>query len=157
MKTLIAFYSRTGTTKKVAEALAGKLGADLEEIKDTVDRGGVRGYLVSGKDAMMRKLTVLEPVTRNVSDYDLVIAGTPIWSWNISSPIRTYLTEQKSNFKNLAFFCTMGGSGDEKAFKEMEETSGKKPLTAASFLTREVASDNFSEKTDKFVNDINKI
>jgi len=117
MKTLIVYYSRTGATKKLAGFLAEKLGAESEEIKDTVKRAGVTGYLLAGRDASLRRLTKLETIKNNPADFDLVIIGTPIWAFNMSAPIRTYLTEQKDKFKRVAFFCTMGGSGDEKAFK----------------------------------------
>ncbi len=157
MKILVAYYSRTGTTQKVAEAIASKKGAEIEEIKDTVKRSGAKGYLISGRNAMRRKLTQLEPVKFNPADYDLVIVGTPIWAWNISVPVRTYLAEQKDKFKQVAFFCTMGGSGDAKVFQEMEKIIGQKPIAVFSTLTKEVAEDNYSEKLDVFLKELNMV
>lgn len=151
MKTLVVFYSRTGTTKKVAEALASKMGADLEEIKDTVDRSGIKGYLFSGRDAMKKNLTVLRQLSKDVSQYDLVVIGTPIWI-TVSVPVRTFLVQHKNEFaKNVAFFCTMGGSGDEKAFKEMEEIVGKKPLATLTLRTRDVVKGNMEHGTEEFL------
>lgn len=166
MKTLVVFYSRTGTTKKVGEAITEKFGAeaDIEEIKDTVDRKGIKGYLISGRDAMKRRLTKLEPAKFDPAEYDLVIIGTPIWGWNMSVPVRTYLTENKDKFqpkagqpmadKRVAFFCTMGGSGDEKAFSEMTEIIGKRPIATLALRTVEVVKNNFSEKLEKFIEKI---
>lgn len=151
MKTLIAYYSRTGTTKKVAENLAARLDADLEEIRDTADRSGIKGYLRSGRDAMKKNLTKLEPAGRNASEYDLVIVGTPIWAWNVSAPTRTYLEENKSKLKQAAFFCTMGGSGDQQAFAEMERISGQKPAGTLALKTVEVTKDMAEEKITDFV------
>lgn len=150
MKTLVVFYSRTGTTKKVALEIANKLGAEIEEIKDTVNRSGVKGYLVSGRDAMKKRLTTLELTTKNPADFDLVIIGTPIWGWNMSVPVRTYITEKKGDFKKVAFFCTMGGTGDDKAFAEMEQIIGQKPVATLALLTRDVAKNDFAEKLEKF-------
>lgn len=155
-KILVVYYSRTTTTKKVAEILADKLGADLEEIKDVVNRMGVKGYLISGRDATLRKLTTLEKSDKNPSDYDLVIIGTPIWSWNMSVPVRTYITENKDKFKQAAFFCTMSGSGDERAFKEMSEIIGKKPSATLALKTIEVVKNLSGEKIDEFVKNINQ-
>ena len=155
MKTLVAYYSRTGTTKKIAEILAEKLGADVEEIRDTVNRQGIKGYLMSGRDAMKKNLTKLEALKFNPKEYDLVIIGTPIWGWNMSVPIRTYLTENKDQFSKVAFFCTMGGSGDVKAFAEMEQITGRKPLVTLSLKTVEVVKNNFSEKLEDFVAKLN--
>ena len=153
-KILIAYYSRTGTTKKAAEFLAEKLGADCEEIKDTIDRSGAKGYFISGRDGTFRKLTTLQPLHKNTADYDLVIIGTPIWSWNMSSPIRTYLTEYKNEFKQVAFFCTMGGSGDERAFAEMAEIAGQDPVATFALTTKEVVTNNFQQKAEAFVGSV---
>lgn len=150
-KILVVYYSRTQTTKNVAKILAEKLGADLEEIKDTVNRMGAKGYLISGRDATLRRLTTLLKSEKNPADYDLVIIGTPIWSWNMSVPVRTYVTENKSNFPEVAFFCTMGGSGDERAFKEMSEIIGKEPVGTLTIKTVDVVKNLAEEKIEEFV------
>lgn len=149
-KILVAYYSRTGTTKKAAELIAQKLGAELEEIKDTVDRSGIKGYLLSGRDATLKRLTELHPIAKNPAEYDLVVIGTPIWSWNVSAPIRTYATEQKKNLKNVAFFCTMGGSGNERAFATLSEISGEKPLATLALKTREVVAGGIEKSVTSF-------
>ena len=155
MKILVVFYSRTGTTKKVGEMIAQKIGADIEEIKDTVNRSGAVGYLRSGRDAMKKRLTKLEPLERDMADYELVIIGTPIWAWNLSAPVRTYITEQKDKFKRVAFFCTMGGSGDKRAFSEMEKLIGRKPEATLAFRTVDVVKENIAEGVEKFAEAIN--
>jgi flavodoxin len=151
MKTLVVFYSRTGTTKKIAEAIAVRTGADLEEIKDTVDRSGAMGYIQSGRDAMKKKLTKLEPLKCDPDQYDLVVIGTPIWGWNMSVPVRTFITEQKEKFRKVAFFCTMGGSGDKKAFSEMEKIIRMKPIGTLALKTKNVAVDKFSVEFEGFI------
>ena len=151
MKTLIVFYSRTGTTKKVAQALAQKLAADAEEIRDKVDRSGIIGYMKSGRDAMKGKLTELEPVAKDPAGYDLVIIGTPNWGRHISAGVRTYLTEQKEKIKKTAFFCTQGGSGDDKVFAEMKNVLGKDPTALLTVSAKEAAKGEFEEKLDKFI------
>ena len=155
MKILVTFYSRTGTTKKVGEMIAEKLNAQVEEIKDTVNRKGIKGYLISGRDAIKKKLTKLEPVTQNPANFDLVVVGTPVWGGNMSVPVRTYLTENKDRFKNVAFFCTMGGSKEGKVFSEMEEVIEKGSRTTLALRTREVVKEEFLEKVEKFVVEIN--
>lgn len=156
MKILIAYYSRTGTTKKVAENLKAKLGAEveMEEIQDSVERKGIKGYLISGRDAMRKKLTKLLPIQFPVENYDLVIIGTPIWGWNMSVPVRTYITEQKGKFKSVAFFCTMGGSGDDTAFNEMGEIIGQVPKATLALKTVEVVKNTFAEKLSEFIGKI---
>ncbi|MEI7497765.1 MAG: flavodoxin [Candidatus Falkowbacteria bacterium] len=151
MKTLILYYSRTGTTRKLAEYLAGKLGADLEKVKDTVDRSGAMGYLSAGKDATLRKLTKIEPIHATISNYDLVILATPIWSWNLSVPIRTLAEEYKTEFKNIALVCTMGGSGDLRAKKDLEVIINKKIELQLALTTKEVVMGTFESKANDFI------
>ena len=62
MKTLVVFYSRTGTTKKVGENIAKILKCDSEEIFDTKDRMGVVGYMQAGKDAMFKNAEFVDVI-----------------------------------------------------------------------------------------------
>jgi flavodoxin len=155
MKTLILFYSRTGMTKKVAEKLAVIFNADTEEVCDTVNRSGAGGYLLSGRDATFKKLTILKPLTHDISKYELVIIGTPIWAWTMSTPVRTLLTEQKDKINKVAFFCTQGGSGAEKAFIQMAQLLNKQPVASFSLLTKEVAQDKMLDVLNNFAAKIN--
>lgn len=150
MKTLILFYSRTGTTKKVAEKIATILKADIEEVSDSINRSGIRGYLIAGKEAVSKKIITINPIINNISDYDLVIIGTPVWAWTMSSPIRSLITEQKENFKQVAFFCTQGGEGNQGALSDMIKLSNKEPIATLSLLTKKVLHDQIEEDINNF-------
>lgn len=153
-KILVVYYSRTGTTKKIAELLAEKLNSDLEEIKSAKNYRGIWGYLIAGREAMLKKPTDLAPVVKNPADYDLIVIGTPVWAGNVSSPVRTYLMRNKNDSKNIACFCVMGGSGDERTLAEMENIFGQKSIAAFSLLTKEVIENKAEEKIEEFVNKI---
>lgn len=151
MKTLILYYSRTGTTKKVAERLASVLGADIENVVDNVNRSGIRGYMISGRDAVKKTLIKINPLTHNISDYDLVIIGTPVWAWTMSAPIKSLITELKDNLKQVAFFCTQGGEGNQGAISNMIKLSGKEPLASLSLLNKKVVKDQIEKEINDFV------
>ncbi len=148
---LVVFYSRTGNTRKIAQAIAEKLKCPIEEIFDTKNRNGIKGYLSAGRDATFRKLTQIKPIAHNPKDYDIIIIGTPIWSFDISSPIRTYLEQNKWALKNVAFFCTMGGSGSERAFAGMEKICTRKPLATLALTAKETSENKFEEKIKQFL------
>jgi flavodoxin len=154
-KILIAYYSRTGITKKVGKIISAKLNCEVEEIFTVKNVSGVLGYLACGREAGAKKPADIKPTAKNPADYDLVIIGTPIWAWNLSSPVRAYLINNVGKFKNIACFCTMGGSGAENAFREMENITGLKSLTGLAVLTKEAK--NCEEKINKFVDEINKL
>ncbi len=151
MKILVVFYSRSGKTKKVAEAILKILKCDKEEIFDIKSREGIVGFLSAGTDANLRRLTVIKEIENNPSLYDLVIIGTPIWSSNISTPIRTYLTLHKEGFQNVAFFCTRLGSDAKKVFDGMKNLSQKTPLALLQLTSREVTRDQYIQKVKEFV------
>jgi len=154
MKILVAFYSRSGKTKKVGEAISEILKCDKEEIFDTKNRRGIPGFLSSGSDANFRRLTAIKEIKNNPSLYDLVIIGTPIWSSNVSTPIRTYLSLHKDDFKKVAFFCTRLGSNTEKVFVDMRNLSQKTPIALLELTSREVIRDQYMEKVKEFIKNL---
>lgn len=149
-KTLIVFYSRSGHTQKVAEAIAEAHDADLEAIRDVQSRNGIFGYFRSGREAWRQQLTDIQPVEKNPEHYDLVVIGTPVWAGQLSSPVRTYVAEHHGHFKEVAFFCTEGGSGGEKVFKQLEELCGRKPVTCMILTERELKSRSYLQRVAAF-------
>ncbi len=137
-RVLVVFYSRTGTTKGVAESLAGAVRGDLEGIADRTKRSGMLGYLRSGYEAARRRLIQIAPAVHDPSTYDLVIIGTPIWNLSVSSPVRSYLHRHRGAFRKVAFFCTCGGRGDARAFAQMTEISGATPIATLVVRDKEV-------------------
>ncbi|MEM2885773.1 MAG: flavodoxin [Thermoproteota archaeon] len=151
---LVVYYSRTGTTKKVAETIAQALGCDVEEVIDTKDRSGLIGWLRSGRDAASRKLTTIEKTKNRPETYDVVVIGTPVWNGKASTPIMTYVSQYKDLFKEVAFFCTHDGSG-EGALRDLETLCGKKPLaTLALRRKQEVATGEYVGKAKRFASKV---
>ena len=99
MRILIAYFTRTGTTKKVAEKLAESLGADLEQVQDKKDRQGMLGYIIAGHDIVRKKPTEIEETKFSPSEYELIIIGTPVWVGRVTPAIRKYIELNKEKFK----------------------------------------------------------
>ena len=154
MKILVVFYSRSGRTRKIAEVISKILKCDKEEIFDIKSREGIVGFLSAGTDANLRRLTAIKEIKNNPSLYDLVIIGTPVWSSNISTPIRTYLFLYKEEFKKVAFFCTRLGSDAEKVFTDMKNLSQNTPVALLALTSREVARDQYMQKVKEFLKNL---
>jgi len=154
MKILIVFYSRTKTTKKVAQEMANSLQCDIEELIDTKKREGALAYVAAGRDAITKTLAKIQETKYDPSDYDIVIIGTPIWAGTLSCAIRTYLNDQKDKLNNVAVFCTKGGEGKPKIYNEIKNTFGLKPKAELTLLTKEVANNNHKEKLHAFINEL---
>ncbi|MBR0059219.1 MAG: flavodoxin [Methanobrevibacter sp.] len=151
MKILVAYYSRTNVTKKVAEEIASKTDADIEQIISKVKYDGKIGYMRGGKDAISAKIVDLEPLKFNPSDYDLIYLGVPVWASKAANPMISYIKQNEGKFNNVKFFATAGSSGFEGTFKQMEEFIGKAPLKTLALTTKEVKKDEFKSQLDTFL------
>ena len=148
MKTLVAYYSRTNITKKLAQDIAGKTNADIEEIIPKVNYQGKLGFARGGKDAISEKIIDLEDTKRDVEDYDIVYVGGPLWAGKTSTPVISYLKQNEGKFKSVKFFMTAGSTDFENAFAQMEKFSIK-PLKTMGLTTKEVKKDDYS--LDSFI------
>lgn len=156
MKLLVAYYSRTGRTRTIAQTVAKQLGADLDEIVDHKKRTGLLGWLRAGRDAGSRHLTTIT-VKRNPASYDTVLLGSPIWNGNMTPAARTYLTNHKVAGKLVAFFFTSGGNKIEKAVKEMQDLAkGATVLGTLGLRQKEVKSGQYEEQVKAFVDKLRR-
>lgn len=115
---ICVYYSRTGKTKAAMAEIADALNCELVRVRDKVDRKGALGWMRCGLDAM-RKRT--QPINRLVteqplSDYRLVILGTPIWAGRCSSVMRGLLKRRGYEMANVAYVIT---HGSEALYKEV--------------------------------------
>jgi flavodoxin len=150
-KTLVVYYSRTGTTRRLAEALAKALQADIEPIVEARNRSGILGYLRSLADTRQERGASIRPMKTDPKSYDLVVIGTPVWAWSVSAPVRSYLVANAGRMPDVAFFCTMGNQGGERAFKQMQAVVGKAPRANCAVTAREVANETSGTRIAQFL------
>jgi flavodoxin len=150
-KILVVYYSRSGTTRKVAQSLATALQCDSEEIVDARSRNGMLGYLRSVIEARRRVPARIALSIKDPSTYDLIVVGTPVWAWSLSSPVRAYMIANSARFPALAFFCTLGGAGSDSAFAQMQDLAGKSPVACLSVTARDLASGSYRSRLSAFV------
>ncbi len=158
MNGLIIFFSRTGRTRRVAEAIQEVTGFDLEEIKEKVGRGGALGYLKSGMESTRRMIPQIIPLKHDPAQYDIVVLGTPIWASNMSSPIRAFTTENKNKINNIALFCTGDGVEPKKVFISISELMGKEPTATFGLIGSEREDEEVvSRKIQEFAEKLNAL
>lgn len=153
MKTLVVFYSRTGTTKNMAELIAKKLHADIDEIVDKKNRKGILGFIFGGRDAMKQSLTEIS-VSKNPADYDLVVIGTPVWVGASTPAFRTYLNQYKKDLKKTAVFATSGGDTVDKTVVVLENYLNKKPIASVGWTNAEINQNQIDSKLNNFVENL---
>lgn len=116
-KILVAYFSCSGVTKRVAEELAEVAGADLYEIKPKLP------YTKADLNWMDKKsrstIEMQNPASRpaiadvvsNMENYDVVLVGFPIWWYVAPTIIHTFLESYDFSGKTIVPFATSGGSG----------------------------------------------
>lgn len=132
-RVLVVYFSRSGTTARLASMLAGALDADLEAIRESgagrkPARSGALGYLRSVVEAVRQRPAAIEPPVHDPAAYDVVIVGSPVWARSVSSPVRAWLVAHRASLKHVAFFCSLGGSGAANALDQMRALAGKPPV-----------------------------
>lgn len=121
MKTLVAYFSATGTTEAVAKDLAEVTGATLYEIKPEVkytaadldwtvktSRSSVEMQDKNSRPAIVKDLD-------NADNYDVIFIGFPVWWYTAPTIINTFIEAYGFEGKTVIFFATSGGSSIDKA------------------------------------------
>ena len=155
-KILVAFYSRSGTTRKVASILAKMLGADLEEIVERRARAGPFGYVRSLVEAIEGRPADIAAPKHDASAYDLIVIGSPVWAGSVSSPARAYLLANRSRFRRAAFFCCFARRDGKLSLREMNALCGKVPLAECGITAREAQHGAASRVLSDFVERIQR-
>lgn len=121
MKKLVVYYSLEGNTKFIAETMATAIEADLLEIKpvNEISKKGLFRFLHGGKQALKKEQPQLLPIDKDPEAYDLIILGTPVWAWTLSSPLYSFLSQNKFEHKKIGLFCCHGGDKG-KTWEHME-------------------------------------
>ncbi len=129
MKTLVAYFSASGVTKRTAQALAQAAGADLYEIRPEVP------YTKADLNWMDKKsrstLEMQDKSSRpaiikgdlDVSGYDKILLGFPIWWYIAPTIINTFLESYDFSGKKIVLFATSGGSGFGKAVQYLQPSA----------------------------------
>ena len=122
-KMLVLYYSQTSNTKGVAQEIATKLGADLEEIVPVeLYDGDFQATIERGKKELDEGVfPEIQPLKADVTQYDVIFLGYPIWFGTYASPVITFLNQVDLSGKKLVPFCTFGSGGLESSVKDLAE------------------------------------
>ena len=126
-KILVAYFSASGQTAKLAKTLAGVTGGDLFEIAPET------AYTAADLDWMDKKsrstVEMNDPACRpaiagevqNMDQYDTVLVGFPVWWYVEPRIVDTFLESYDFSGKEMIPFATSGGSGIGKAEKSLKD------------------------------------
>lgn len=153
-KTLVAYFSATGTTEKVAQNLAEVIKSDLFKInsetpytdadldwRDKNSRSTIEMNDKSSRPAIAEKID-------NMADYEVIYLGFPIWWYVAPTIVNTFLESYDFSGKTIVLFATSGSSGFGKTVENLQPSAPK-----AKFIEGRVLNGNPSkEKIGEWVN-----
>ena len=124
MKTLVAYFSATGTTENVAKDLADVTGGTLYEIKPEVrytdadldwhnrnSRSSLEMIDKNSRPAIIKDL-------KDAGSYDCIFIGFPVWWYTAPTIINTFIEAYGFEGETVILFATSGGSTVDKANKD---------------------------------------
>ena len=123
-KKLVVYYSLTETTAKLAKRIADESGADLFRLDCKVPYSKNmnecdRESKADIKNGVHRELASVP----NLSSYDVIFVGTPVWSDDMANPVETFLLQADLRGKAVAPFCTYWSSGRDSTLRRISELS----------------------------------
>ena len=124
---LVAYFSASGVTKSVAEKIANENGYDIFEIvPEEIYTAEDLDY--TNKDSRstieMNDRSFRPPIagTCDVSGYDTVVIGFPVWWYTAPTIINTFIESVDLSGKTIKAFCTSGGSGIDKCVRDLQKS-----------------------------------
>ena len=141
-KRLVAYFSASGVTERAAKNLAEAAGADLYEIKPKVPYTNADlnwNNSNSRSSVEMRDKTSrpeLADKSANISGYDVIFLGFPIWWYVAPTIINTFLESYDFAGKTIILFATSGGSGFGKAAEGLKPSAPKATIKEGKLLNR---------------------
>lgn len=155
-KKLVAFFSASGVTAKVADKLAKAAGADLFEIVPEVkytradlnymnknSRSSVEMNDKSSRPAIASKVG-------NMAEYDTVFVGFPVWWYREPSIIDTFMESYDFSGKTVVPFCTSGGSGLGPSGENMQALAPGSKVAEGKRFSRLTSEKELKAWADKF-------
>lgn len=120
-KVLVVYYSFTGNTKEIAMNIKEKTNADLYEIELAEPYpNGAKLHMEVREQNKTGEFPKIKPIDVDISDYDLVIVGSPVWWYTLSTPVSSFLNQTDFKGKNVSLYVTHAGEPG-KSFSAFEE------------------------------------
>ena len=159
VKTLVAFFSATGTTGVVATRLAKVINADVYEIVPEVpytnddlnwkDENS-RSSIEMKKDKSIRP-AIGSPQINDIAQYDNIFVAYPIWWYTSPTIINTFLESYDLAGKNIVLFATSGSTGFGSSVESLEDSAPGAHIREGVMLNGKKSEDELKRIAERFM------
>ena len=147
MSKLVAYFSASGVTEAKAKELAKVIGADLYEIAPAVRYTSADLNWMNKKSRSSVEMNdkssrpALAETEHDFSAYDVIYIGFPIWWYTAPTIINTFLETFDFSGKKIVLFATSGGSGIDRAVRDMQKQYPALNIAGGKLLNGKVTGD----------------
>ncbi len=141
-RVLVVYYSGSGITRQLGQAIAQELACPSEEIVPV------------GKPADDPKKLEIQPLKNDLSQFDVVVLGTPTWGMRPSPPAQVFLMRHAGQLPDLAFFCSYGLFTGSGTIKGLTVLAGKPPIAELAVQRSKVQRGQYQDKLKQFIEKI---
>lgn len=158
MKVLVAYFSASGKTKKVAKKIAEELNSDMYEIKPQVlyTKSDLNWLNPRSRSSVEMKDKSFRPKLDNshidINEYNVIYLGFPIWWYVAPTIVNTFLESYDFSNKKIVLFATSGSSGFGNTINELRESVDISTSIEEGRVFRGIIS---LETVKKWINSIN--
>ena len=156
MKRLVVYYSLSGNTEEAAKKIADRLGADLLRIdtEKPMPKNFVAQILVGGGQVMMNHVPKLKPIDIDLSLYEEIILGSPIWNSKGVPAINAFLKDEEVAAKVSSLFFLSGGGEVQKGLDAITKKLPNLKNTVSLLDKKHEGSKDNDSKIEQFVGSI---
>lgn len=155
MKTLIVYYSLTGNTRMICEALKENMDADIERIREQKQYNRVSAYVTGFAAALGGAGRAIMPIKEDVAAYDRIVVAVPVWAAHLAPPMVTFL--RCYDFRNKPIYAIIVHTGEPGNIEavmrgEIDRTEGSLAGLTLMKLTPELVNGLQSRKLALWLN-----
>ena len=135
-KTIIIYYSRTGTSEKLAQKMALERGCAARRIE--LADGKKISAIGAGAQSMRKATPEIRGDVGDIGDYDRIVYITPVWASHVASPIRSHMAKYKGVTKEYELHAVFMGRDFEGVVRDAEAIIGKPAAVAEPHLKTDI-------------------
>ncbi len=156
MKAIVIYYSQTGNTEKVAKMISRSIQSEGISVKTiAIDRSQKKSYEKNVEDAKEEVKAKIESIITDLSDFDLLFIGTPVWCGKPATPVNAYMDQCEGlEDTKVVPFLTHGGGGPSMTFDKIRdelEPKGGEFIEELSLSSEEIKDEIGKEKVEKLI------
>lgn len=137
----------------VAQEIQKMLGADMESIKLEDPYSGTYAETIErvGKERQNGEYPAILPLGADLSKYDVIYLGYPIWYGTYAMPVSTLVKEYDFAGKKIVTFCTFGSGGLEPAINDLKKALPDAEIAETGFGIRNARMNSMAKELNRFM------